>query len=130
MNTNNLMDGLAWLKANNHLYAGIKIPVFPSEESTPPVIEINCDSRKLRHDENIRNDGWLPETSVTEKDSVLPQVNFVKYIKDKNAMPVYDIQRNRNSPINICFLMIMWNRWLFQHFFQRGSMDYGLPENK
>jgi hypothetical protein len=62
------MDGLAWLKANNHLYAGIKIPVFPSEESTPPVIEINCDSRKLRHDENIRNDGWLPETSVTEKD--------------------------------------------------------------
>ena len=124
------MDGLAWLKANNHLYAGIKIPVFPSEESTPPVIEINCDSRKLRHDENIRNDGWLPETSVTEKDSVLPQVNFGKYIKDKNAMPVYDIQKNRNSPINIYFLMIMWNRWLFQHFFQRGSMDYGLPENK
>jgi hypothetical protein len=101
VNTNNLMDGLAWLKANNHLYAGIKIPVFPSEESTPPVIEINCDSRKLRHDENIRNYGWLPETSVTENDSVLPQVDFRKYIEDKNTMPVYDIQRNKNSPINM-----------------------------
>ena len=94
VNTNNLMDGLSWLKANNHLYAGIKIPVFRSEESTPPAIAINCDSRKLRHDENIRNDGWLPETSVTEKDSVIPQVDFGKYIEDKNTMPVYDIQRN------------------------------------